>query len=116
MHSVTGQYMHSSVDCTVDNPETARSAWLRWIAEDIGGQVEPRPPAVDELVEVAGQPLLEIIVFRAGAGRRLDGRRAVHAERDRPHLPGVALRGVVPPLHGSDLPGAGIAGDGLPVC
>ena len=42
--------MHTSVDFAVDNA----AAWLglfRGAAERVGGQVQPRPAAVDELAE-----------------------------------------------------------------
>src|SRR6266568_6060274 len=122
MHSVTGHPMHTSVDIAVDNeghlaspfsqPELPR---FRGVAERIGGQVKPRPAAIDELVEVAGQALLEVVVFRAGADGSLDAGDAVHAERDGPHLPVVPLRTVVPALHRSHLARTGIAGNRLPV-
>ncbi len=42
------------------------AAWLglfRGGAERVGGQVQPRPAAVHELVEVTGQALLEVVMF-----------------------------------------------------
>src|SRR5580704_18979297 len=89
---------------------------LLWgIRERVGGQVQPRPAAVDELVEVAGQALLEIVVFRAGTDGFLDVGRAVDAERHGPHLPVITLRAVVPALHRSHLARTGIARNRLPV-
>src|ERR1700748_30737 len=106
--------MHTSVDSTVDNA----AAWLglfRGAAGRVGGQVQPRPAAVDELAEVAGEPLLEVVVLSPRADGPLDAGDAVHAERHRPHLPAIPLRIVVPALHGCDLPCAGVAGDRLAV-
>src|SRR6202044_2841762 len=80
---------------------------FRGIPEGVGGQVQPRPAAVVELVQVPGQALVEVVVFGDGADRPFDARRAVHAERDRPHLPGIPLRGVVPALHVPHLPRTG---------
>src|SRR6516225_9103108 len=108
MHAVTGNSMHMSVDAAVDN---GGLPLVRGIRHGGRGQIEPRPAAVDELVEVAGQPLLEVIVLRAGADRRLDGGRAVHAEGHGPYLPLVALRGVIPSLHDARLAGAGVPAD-----
>src|ERR1700722_15927768 len=105
--------MHMSVDSIVDNSGLERLG--RRIPEGVSGQVKPRPTAVDELVEIAGEPLLEVVVLRGGAGDPFHGGWAVHSERHRPHLPGIALRSVVPALDGPDLPGAGIPGNGLPV-
>src|SRR5580704_1160685 len=85
------------------------------IPERVGGQVQPRPAAVDELVEVAGQALLEVVVFRAGAHGLLDVGGAVDAERHGPHLPVITLRPVVPALHRSYLARTGIARNRLPV-
>src|SRR6516164_1477 len=112
MRAVTGISMHMSVDSTVDDGGLPRA---RRIREDVRGQIEPRPAAVDELVEVPGQPLLEVVVLRAGPDRPLDGGRPVRAERHGPDLPLVALRGVVPSLHDPHLAGAGIAADRLAV-
>src|SRR5271170_2687497 len=105
--------MHMSVDSAVDN--AGLEGLIGWVPEGVRGQVKPRPTAVDELVEVSGQPFLEVVVLRDGADRPLDGGRDVHAERHRPDLPRIALRSVVPALDGTDLAGAGVAGDGLPV-
>src|SRR5579859_7668520 len=105
--------MHMSVDSIVDNAEL--QGLVRRIAEGITGQVKPRPTAVDELVEVSGEAFLEVVVLRGGPGGAFHGRRAVHAERHRPQFPGIALRPVVPALHGPDLPGTGVARNGLPV-
>src|SRR5712671_835299 len=82
---------------------------LRGIPKWISHQVQPGPAAVDELVEVAGQALLEVIVFGSGANGSFD------AERHGSHLPAVTLRAVVPALHRAHLPRTGIAHDGLPV-
>src|SRR5580658_2252100 len=113
MHTALGNFMHMSVDCLVDN--AVPGLWLPGGIGGARGQVQPRPAAVDELLEVPGQPFSEIVVVGSGADRRLDGRRVVDAERDRPYLPRVALRTVVPLLHGSDLARAGVAGHHPPV-
>src|SRR5271165_922781 len=113
MRALTGNSMHMSVDSIVDNADLP--GLLRGTPRHVRGQVQPRPLAVDELVEVSGQPFLEVVVFRGGSDGPLDGGRAVHAERHRPDLPGIALRCVVPALDRADLPGAAIAGNGLPV-
>src|SRR5712691_1851179 len=126
MRSVTGNPMHTSVDTAVDNEGHLASPFsqpepglalppFRGVSERIGGQVQPRPAAIDELVEVAGQALLEVVVFRAGADGPLDAGDAVHAERHGPHLPAVPLRTVVPALHRSHLARTGIPGYHLPV-
>src|SRR4029079_403119 len=78
-------------------------------------QVQPRPLAVHELIEVTGQALFEVVVLGPGADRLLDGGVAVLSERHRPPLPAVPLRAVVPALHRSHLARAGITGDRLPV-
>src|SRR5580693_5999148 len=88
---------------------------FRGVPEGVGGQVQPRPAAVDELVQVPGQALVEVVVFGDGTDRPFGARRAVHAERDRSDLPAVPLRGVVPALHVADLPRARITGNRLPV-
>src|SRR5271167_4178585 len=129
MQSATGNLMHTSVDCAVDNyqPAAARSAHLLtrecpqlpllWrIPERVGGQVQPRPAAVDELVEVTGQALLEVIVFGAGTDGFLDVGRAVDAERHGSYLPVITLGTVVPALHRSHLARTGVARNRLPVC
>src|SRR5207342_2985087 len=93
-------------------PEVPALPWLRRVAERVGGQVQPRPPAVYELVEVAGEALLEVVVLGAGTDGPFDAGQAVHAERHRPHLPPIPLRAVVPALHRPHLARAGVAGDG----
>src|SRR5215470_5683283 len=113
MQADSGNSMHMSVDSTVDN--AVLEGLVREISEGVRGQVKPWPTAIDELVEVSGQPFLEVVMLRGGPDGPLDGGRAVHAERHRPDLPGIALRSVVPALDDADLPGAGIAGNGLPV-
>src|SRR6516225_2491808 len=100
---------------TTPGPQRGLQRLVRGIAEGVRDQVKPRPTAVDELAEASGQPFLEVVVLRGGPDGPLDRGRAVHAERHRPDLPGIALRCVVPALDGADLPGAGIAGNGLPV-
>src|SRR5580704_17349500 len=102
--------MHMSVDSIVDNSGLQRL--IRRISEGVSGQVKPRPTAVDELVEVPGEPLLEVIVLGGGSDGPFHGGRAVHAERHRPHLPRIALRSVVPALDRPELPRAGLAGHG----
>src|ERR1700733_11257091 len=108
MHTGMDYGMHMSVDTAVDN---GLVRLVGGIAERVGGQVEPRPAAVKELIEVAGQPLLEVVVLGDGPDGPLDSRRAVHPERHGPDLPRIALRAVVPALHGPDLPGAGVTGN-----
>src|SRR6516225_4760413 len=100
---------------TTPGPQRGLQRLVRGIAEGVRDQVKPRPTAVDELIEVSGQPFLEVIVLRGGPDGPLDRGRAIHAERHRPDLPGIALRCVVPALDDADLPGAGIAGNRLPV-
>src|SRR6266536_1600708 len=85
------------------------------VAERVGGQVQPWPPAVYELVEVAGQALLEVGILGPGTDGPFDAGEAVHAERHRPHLPPVSLGAVVPALYRPHLACAGVTGDGLAV-
>src|SRR5690242_1947725 len=88
---------------------------LGWLSQRVGGQVQSRPLAVDELPEVAGQPFLEVVVLGAGSDGPLHAGEQVDAEGHRPHLPAVPLRGVIPALHRPHLAGAGVTGDRLPV-
>src|ERR1700722_11338603 len=129
MRTVTDKPMHTPVDSVVDNvgrlasrlsqpgpgPPGLELTLLWWISERVSGQVQPRPSAVHELVEAAGQALLEIVVFGPGADGFLDVGEAVDAERHGPHLPAVTLRAVVPALHRSHLARTGIARNRLPV-